>query len=94
MAKAEELAVPEPAVEATPRLVRPDRATRLNRLRRALGFAFPYRCAVLAIFLITLLMAAVNAAEPLILKFLFDGLTSTGQTKILVTNRNANILQT
>ena len=50
MAKAEELAVPEPAVATTPRVVRADRATRLNRLRRALGFAFPFRKAVLAIF--------------------------------------------
>ena len=86
MAKAEELAVPEPAVATTPRVVRADRATRLNRLRRALGFAFPYRRAVLAIFLITLVMAGVNAAEPLILKYLFDGLTSNGQTKMLITS--------
>jgi ATP-binding cassette, subfamily B, bacterial len=45
-------------------------------LRRALGFAFPYRRAVGFIFLVTLGLAAINAAEPLVLKYIFDGLTS------------------
>src|SRR5215218_8812203 len=51
-----------------------DRKTRRARLRRALKFAFPYKRAVVGIFFITLLVAAANAAEPLVLKFLFDNL--------------------
>jgi ATP-binding cassette subfamily B protein len=50
-----------------------------GRLRRALGFAFPYRRTVLWIFIITLGLAALNAAEPLILKYVFDNL-GLGQT--------------
>ncbi len=46
-----------------------------GRLRRALGFATPYRGTVAAISISTLCVAALNAAEPLILKFIFDGLT-------------------
>jgi len=57
-----------------------DRATRRSRLRRALKFAFPYRRAVAGIFVITLLVAAANAAEPIVLKFLFDNLTSDGRS--------------
>src|SRR4051812_19116175 len=53
-----------------------DRKTRRQRLRRALTFAFPYRKAVIGIFFITLLVAAANAAEPIILKYLFDNLAS------------------
>lgn len=53
-----------------------DRKTRRDRLRRALKFAFPYRRAVIGIFFITLLVAAANAFEPIILKFLFDNLSS------------------
>ena len=45
-----------------------------GRLRRALEFALPFRRAVLAILGFTLLAAAVNAAEPLVLKMIFDGL--------------------
>jgi ATP-binding cassette, subfamily B, bacterial len=53
-----------------------DRKARRSRLRRALKFAFPYRKAVFGIFFITLLVAAANAAEPIILKYLFDNLAS------------------
>ncbi len=45
-----------------------------GRLRRALGFAFPYRRSVLLIFFLTLVLAGLNAAEPLILKYVFDAL--------------------
>jgi ATP-binding cassette subfamily B protein len=41
-----------------------------------MGFAFPYRRAVLGILFITLLLAGVNAVEPLILKYLFDDLAT------------------
>ncbi|HZV34211.1 MAG TPA: ABC transporter ATP-binding protein, partial [Verrucomicrobiae bacterium] len=51
-----------------------DRAGSKGRLRRAMGFAFPYRRAVLGILGITLLLAAANAVEPLVLKSIFDNL--------------------
>lgn len=54
-----------------------DRKTRRQRLRRALKFAFPYKRAVVGIFLITLLVAAANAVEPIVLKFLFDNLADS-----------------
>src|SRR5436309_826958 len=47
-----------------------------GRLWRALSFAFPYRQAVVGICLITLVLAALNAAEPLILKYVFDSFES------------------
>lgn len=42
---------------------------------RAIRFALPERRAVLLIVSLTLLIAGANAAEPLVLKFIFDGLT-------------------
>ncbi len=56
-----------------------------GRLRRALGFARPFRGAVLLILLITLLVAALNAAEPLIFKYIFDDLASNRQMAVLGT---------
>ena len=49
-------------------------AAQRGRLRRALAFAAPHRRAVLVIAVLTLLVATVNAAEPLVLKHIFDGL--------------------
>ena len=43
---------------------------------RAIPFALPERRAVLLIVPLTLLIAAANATEPLVLKVIFDGLTS------------------
>jgi ATP-binding cassette subfamily B protein len=43
---------------------------------RAIRFALPERRAVLLIIGLTLLIAAANAAEPLVLKIIFDGLTT------------------
>jgi ATP-binding cassette subfamily B protein len=54
-------------------------------LRRALSFAFPYRRSVLVIFLLTLLIAGINAVEPLWLKFIFDSLTAGKPAKKLLT---------
>src|SRR4051794_40676651 len=54
------------------------------RLRRALRFAFPFRKAVLGILLITLVLSAVNAAEPLIMKFVFDDLATNKQMHALL----------
>ena len=56
---------------------------RIQRLRRALGFAAPYRKTVGVIFLFTLALAGVNAAEPLILKYVFDSLVSKPEMKVL-----------
>ena len=48
--------------------------TRRNRLQRALRFTRAHRGSVIVISLCTLVLAAANAAEPLILKFVFDSL--------------------
>src|SRR3982751_3074792 len=45
-----------------------------GRFRRALRFAFPHRKAVGLIFLVTVVLAVINAAEPLALKYIFDEL--------------------
>ncbi len=45
-----------------------------SRLRRAIGFARPHRGVVYTILLLTFLVAAASAVEPLILKFIFDRL--------------------
>jgi ATP-binding cassette subfamily B protein len=47
---------------------------RLIRLRRAMLFAFPYRHAVGGLFAITVILATINAGEPLVLKYVFDDL--------------------
>ncbi|EEF61106.1 ABC transporter ATP-binding protein [Pedosphaera parvula] len=45
-------------------------------MRRALKLAFPFRKAVLGILLLTLLVAVINAIEPLVLRYIFDNLTT------------------
>ena len=61
-----------------------DNGARFARLRRAIGFAAPFRKAIFIIFLFTLALAAVNAAEPLVLKYLFDNLTTKPEAQILI----------
>jgi ATP-binding cassette subfamily B protein len=56
---------------------------RRARLRRALLFAFPYRRTVGIILLVTLVIAALNAAEPLILKFIFDKLGAADRAALV-----------
>src|SRR5919206_385832 len=51
------------------------RAGLFRRLRKAVHFAFPQRRAIIAIMMLTLTVAAVNAVEPLIVKAMFDNLT-------------------
>lgn len=51
-----------------------DFKNRMARLRRALSLAHSQRRAVAIILLLTLLLAGLNAFEPLILKYIFDGL--------------------
>ena len=48
-----------------------------SRLRRIFQFVTPYRRPILFLSCITLLVAAFNAAEPLVLKYIFDELGST-----------------
>jgi ATP-binding cassette subfamily B protein len=55
-----------------------------SQLRRALGFAFPYRKAVGVLLLFTLALAAINAAEPLVLKYIFDNLSEHPVKRALV----------
>lgn len=43
---------------------------------RGIRFALPERRAVMSIVALTLLIATANAAEPLVLKVIFDGLTT------------------
>lgn len=54
--------------------IRADLGRQWVRLRRALSYTSKHRMAVSAILLITLFIAAMNAAEPLIMKYIFDGL--------------------
>ena len=46
------------------------------RWRRALGFAVPFRRSVAGIIALTFVQAGLNAAEPLLLKLIFDSLTA------------------
>jgi ATP-binding cassette, subfamily B, bacterial len=46
-------------------------------------FALPHRNAIIAILLLTVLMAAANAAEPLVLKYIFDDLAEQAAWQIV-----------
>jgi ATP-binding cassette, subfamily B, bacterial len=49
-----------------------------SRLRRAIGFARPHRWTVLGILCLTIIVAGANAAEPLVMKYIFDQLGVQG----------------
>jgi ATP-binding cassette subfamily B protein len=51
------------------------RLSLFRKFHRAIGFALPQRNAIFLILGLTLFMAAANAAEPLALKYIIDGLT-------------------
>src|ERR1043165_6686710 len=57
---------------------------RLEQIRRAVAFAFPYRRAVGALFVITVILAMINAGEPLVLKYVFDELAAHRQVRTLL----------
>lgn len=59
-------------------------STAKGRWLRALRFAFPYRAAVAVLLLLTVVLAALNAAEPLVLKFIFDHLADGRGTHFLL----------
>jgi ATP-binding cassette, subfamily B, bacterial len=52
-----------------------------GQFRRALAFAFPHRKSVAIICVSTLVLAGLNAAEPLVLKGIFDGLIAEGRVQ-------------
>lgn len=62
-----------------------------SKWRRALSFALPHWKSVAVILGVTLLIAAANAAEPLILKYVFDGLAGDRVISILITGTGALI---
>lgn len=57
---------------------------RRSQFRRALGFAFPHRKAVIVICIVTMFLAVVSAAEPLVLKYIFDELTGGNSMRALI----------
>ncbi|HEX6956369.1 MAG TPA: ABC transporter ATP-binding protein [Ferrovibrio sp.] len=59
-------------------------AERLQRLHAAVRFAFPQRQAIAIIVVLMLAVAALNAVEPLVLKWLFDELTTQQRYRPLV----------
>jgi ATP-binding cassette subfamily B protein len=48
-----------------------------------MGFAFPYRRAVGGPFVITVVLAMINAGEPLVLKYVLDDLATRRQVHTL-----------
>jgi ATP-binding cassette, subfamily B, bacterial len=55
----------------------------LSQLRRALGFALPYRLTIMTILLLTLAVAVVSAVEPLVMKYIVDGLAAEGGLSVV-----------
>jgi ATP-binding cassette subfamily B protein len=71
LAHASTLSIPAAAGRSAP----PARKPRAEgRLQRALLFAAPYKRAVGLIFLLTLFIAALNAVEPIVMGWIFNGL--------------------
>ncbi len=56
-----------------------------SRVRRALRFARAQRWLVAVILFLTLLVAAANALEPLVMKYIFDGLGDAGALRTVLT---------
>lgn len=56
-----------------------------GKFHRAVKFAFPFRHAVAAIAALTIVLAALGAGEPLVLKFIFDALTQHGAVATVLT---------
>jgi ATP-binding cassette subfamily B protein len=57
---------------------------RLHRLHRVALFAFPQRHAVAIVLVLVLMVAAINAAEPLILKLLVDELAGDKARHVII----------
>jgi ATP-binding cassette, subfamily B, bacterial len=56
----------------------------LSLFRRAMKFARPYRAYLLIILFLTMIAASASAVEPLIMKFIFDSLTTSDPVSYLV----------
>jgi ATP-binding cassette, subfamily B, bacterial len=52
-------------------------------LHSAMRFALPHRNAIIVILLLTVLMAGANAAEPLVLKYIFDDLAEQAAWQVV-----------
>jgi ATP-binding cassette subfamily B protein len=52
-------------------------------LHSAMRFALPHRNAIIVILLLTVLMAGANAAEPLVLKYIFDDLAKQAAWQVV-----------
>lgn len=59
-------------------------SVRVRRFHEAVRFAMPQRHAILTIVALTLTVAAINALEPLVLKWIFDGLSAAASLRVLV----------
>jgi len=59
------------------------RAAGFKRFHETISFALPQRHAIITIVGLTLVVAAINAFEPLVLKRIFDHLTTDGTIKLL-----------
>ena len=57
---------------------------RFRQLHTAVRFALPQRHAIFIIIGLTLVVGAMNALEPLVLKWIFDGLTSADGLRLLM----------
>jgi ATP-binding cassette subfamily B protein len=71
--------------KSDPKLSAPGTLGQLRRLHAAVRFALPQRHAVAAIILLVLAVAAINAFEPLVLKWVFDQLTDLQQAGAILT---------
>jgi ATP-binding cassette subfamily B protein len=72
-------------IRSDPKLSAPGTFGQLRRLHAAVQFALPQRHAVSIIILLVLAVAAINAFEPLILKWVFDQLTDLQQAGAILT---------
>lgn len=55
-----------------------------RRLHQAVKFAFPRHYAIAVILILSLAVAALNAIEPLVLKFIFDGLVTDQAARAVI----------
>ena len=62
---------------------------RVRRLQAAVRFAAPQRARIAAIIALTLGVASISALEPLVLKWIFDGLASGGDVQMILTGVGA-----
>ncbi|MGE5440800.1 MAG: ABC transporter ATP-binding protein, partial [Bacteroidota bacterium] len=64
--------------------IKKNRSQYWNKLLRALSFTREYRMFLFLILGLTLVVAAANALEPLIMKYIFDRLGGNTTTKTII----------